>query len=347
MDMSTANTALPQQDGGWFLTDGGIETVLIYQDGIALPEFAAFVLLESTEGRAALRRYFRRYLDIAAATSGAGFILESPTWRAGLAWGAKLGFDAAALRRINRDAIALLRELQAEYATRIPQSIVVSGCVGPRGDGYVAGAPMTLAAAENAHRVQVEALAAAGADMITAMTMTTSAEAIGVARAAARFETAVAIAFTVETDGRLPSGETVAAAIDAVDADAAEAGRAAPAYYMLNCAHPSHFAHVLGSLGARLARLRGLRANASRLSHAELDAATELDPGNPEELGADYSRLKAAWPALNVVGGCCGTDHTHVAAMAEAVIGAPRHAGECRTSGAVRVEPLRSGGARR
>jgi homocysteine S-methyltransferase len=338
--MSAAKRKLPQQDGGWFLTDGGIETVLIYQDGIALPEFSAFVLLESKEGRAALRRYFRRYLDIAAATDSSSFILESPTWRAGAAWGAKLGFDAAALTRINRDAIALMRELQGEYGARIPRDIVVSGCVGPRGDGYVAGAPMTLADAESAHRVQVEALAAAGADMITAMTMTTSAEAIGVARAAAKVEAAAAIAFTVETDGRLPSGETVASAIDAVDADAAEAGRAPPAYFMLNCAHPSHFAHVLDGLGPRRARLRGLRANASRSSHAELDAATELDPGNPEELGADYARLKAGWPALNVLGGCCGTDHRHVAAMAAAVIGAPQRPAACRTSGAVRVEPL-------
>jgi homocysteine S-methyltransferase len=340
----SANTRLPQQDGGWFLTDGGIETFMIFQEGIALPEFSAFVLLETRDGRESLRRYFRHYLELAAATPGAGFILESPTWRAGSAWGAKLGFDAAAMRRFNRDAIALMRELQAEYAARLAQrAIVVSGCVGPRGDGYVAGAPMTLVDAENAHRAQVEALAAAGADMITAMTMTTSAEAIGVARAAAHAGAAVAIAFTVETDGRLPSGETVATAIDAVDADAVEAGRPAPAYYMLNCAHPSHFAHVLEGLGARRARLCGVRANASRLSHAELDAATELDPGNPEELGADYADLKANWPTMNVIGGCCGTDHRHVAAMAAALVGPPQEAPVCRTSGAMRVERLRRG----
>jgi homocysteine S-methyltransferase len=342
--MSATNTRLPQQDGGWFLTDGGIETFLIFQEGIALPEFAAFVLLETHEGRESLRRYFRRYLELAAATPETGFILESPTWRAGAAWGAKLGFDAAAMRRLNRDAIALLRELQAEYAGRLGQrAIVVSGCVGPRGDGYVAGAPMTLADAEDAHRAQVDALAAAGADMITAMTMTASAEAIGVARAAAKAGAAAAIAFTVETDGRLPSGETVAAAIDAVDADAADAGRPAPAYYMLNCAHPSHFAHVLEALGARRGRLCGVRANASRLSHAELDAATELDPGDPEELGEDYARLKADWPTLNVIGGCCGTDHRHVAAMAAALVGSPPAAPVCRTSGAMRVEHLRRG----
>jgi homocysteine S-methyltransferase len=339
--MNATAPRLPQEGGGWFLTDAGLETVLIFEEGITLPEFAAFVLLESPPGRANLARYFRRYLALAAATPGAGFILESPTWRAGSAWGAKLGYDETAIRRINRDAIALMRELEAEYAARVPGRIVVSGCVGPRGDGYVAGAPMTSADAERVHRPQVEALADAGADMITAVTMTTSAEAIGVARAAARAGRASAISFTVETDGRLPSGELLSTAIDAVDADAAEAGRAAPAYFMLNCAHPSHFAHVLDGLGERLPRLRGLRANASRRSHAELDAATELDAGNPQELGADYARLAQSWSSLNVIGGCCGTDHRHIAAMAAAVIGAPQPEAACRVTGAVHVEALR------
>jgi len=340
--MSETRLRLPQQDGGRFLTDGGIETVLIFQEGIALPEFAAFVLLESREGRASLLRYFRRYLELAASTPRAGFVLESPTWRAGFDWGAKLGFDATAMRRINGHAIALMRELQSEYAARIAGPIVVSGCIGPRGDGYVAGAPMAPADAERVHRPQAEALAAAGADMITAVTMTTSAEAIGVARAAERAGRPSAISFTVETDGRLPSGESLASAMDAIDRDAAEAGRAPPAYFMLNCAHPSHFAHVLAELGERRARLCGLRANASRRSHAELDAATELDAGNPRELGDDYARLKAIWPTLRVIGGCCGTDHRHVAAMAAAVVGAPELATGCRVAGAVHVEPLRA-----
>jgi homocysteine S-methyltransferase len=332
---------LPQQDGGWFLTDAGIETVLIFQEGVALPEFAAFVLLESREGRARLLRYFRRYLELAAGTPRAGFVLETPTWRAGLDWAAKLGFDAAAMRRINGSAIALMRDLESEYAARIAGPIVVSGCIGPRGDGYVAGAPMTTADAERVHRPLVEALAAAGADMILGLTMTTSAEAIGVARASDRAGRPSAISFTVETDGTLPSGESLAAAIDAVDRDAAEAGRSPPAYFMLNCAHPSHFAHVLTSLGERRARLRGLRANASRRSHAELDAASELDEGDPRELGDDYARLTAVWPSLNVIGGCCGTDHRHVAAMAAAVVGPAPLAAGCRVGGAVDVEPLR------
>ena len=243
------------------------------------------------------------------------------------------------MRQVNRDAIALMQELQSEYAARIARPIVVSGCVGPRGDGYIAGAPMAPGDAARVHQPQVDALAAAGVDLITAITMTTSAEAIGVARAAARAGCPSAISFTVETDGKLPSGESIAGAIAAVDADAAEAARAAPAYFMLNCAHPSHFEHVLDALGDRRARLRGLRANASRRSHAELDAATELDAGNPQELGADYARLKAIGRRLNVIGGCCGTDHRHVEAMAAALID-ETDAGACRHSGPVRVERL-------
>ena len=320
--MNDARPRLPQQDGRLFLTDGGIETVLIFQDGIALPEFAAFVLLESEQGRASLQRYFRRYLELAAGTPEAGFVLESPTWRAGVPWGAKLGFDAAAMGRINRNAIALMRELQAEYTGRISGPVVVSGCVGPRGDGYIAGAPMTHADAQRVHQPQVEALAAAGADMITAVTMTTSAEAAGVARAAAQAGRPSAISFTVETDGRLPSGETLRSAIDAVDADAAESGREAPAYFMLNCAHPSHFAHVVAELGERRARLRGLRANASAKSHAELNDSTELDAGNPQELAAQYRALRKLLPNLTVMGGCCGTDHRHVEEICTACLAA-------------------------
>jgi S-methylmethionine-dependent homocysteine/selenocysteine methylase len=214
-----------------------------------------------------------------------------------------------------------MRELEAEYGARVAKPIVVSGCVGPRGDGYAAGAPMALDDAERVHQRQVDALVAAGADMISGITMTTSAEAVGVARAAARAGRPSVISFTVETNGALPSGESLADAIDAVDDDAAGAGREPPAYYMLNCAHPSHFDQVLAPLGARRSRLRGLRANASRRSHAELDAATELDAGDPGELGADYARLKAEWPSLNVVGGCCGTDHRHVAAVSAALVG--------------------------
>lgn len=305
---------LPQLHGGWFLTDGGIETTLIYHEGIELPEFAAFVLLENEAGRETLARYYRRYLDIAAASPGAGFILESPTWRAGRDWCAALGLDESAMRRLNATAVALMAQLRTAYAAALHGPIVLSGCIGPRGDGYQPGQPMGGDDAMRAHRPQVDALADAGVDMITAITMTTSGEAIGVARAAAERGLPCAVSFTVETDGRLPSGEALAEAIASTDAACATP----PAYYMLNCAHPSHFEAVLAGEGAWRSRIRGLRANASRRSHAELDAMTTLDDGDPHELAGCYRRLRGPLPALNVLGGCCGTDHRHVAAIAAA-----------------------------
>jgi len=316
--VTSSQLRLPQLDGGWFLTDGGIETVLIYQDGVELPEFAAFVLLESAAGRDILRRYYRRYLDIAVAAPGAGFVLETPTWRASIDWGAKLGFDTEAMQRINANSVALMKGLRTEYGSRITGPIVISGCIGPRGDGYEAGAPMEPEGARRAHQLQADALAGAGVDQITAVTMTSSAEAMGVARAAARAGRASAISFTVETDGKLPSGETLAAAILAVDADAGASGHEAPAYYMINCAHPTHFESVVSEAGRWRERIQGLRANASTLSHAQLDVMTQLDSGDPHDLAECYRRLRTPLSRLNVLGGCCGTDHRHVMAMSQA-----------------------------
>jgi S-methylmethionine-dependent homocysteine/selenocysteine methylase len=124
----------------------------------------------------------------------------------------------------------------------------------------------------------------------------------------------VAISFTVETDGRLATGQPLRAAIEQVD----DMTAGYPVYYMLNCAHPSHFDAALAEGGAWVARIRGLRANASRLSHAELDALPAPDPGDPEELGRAYACLKRRLPQLNVFGGCCGTDQRHLEHIAAA-----------------------------
>jgi S-methylmethionine-dependent homocysteine/selenocysteine methylase len=310
--MSTDTTPLPQLDGGLFLTDGGIETCLIFLDGLELPYFAAFHLLRTPDGRTALRRYFERYLTIAG-DGGHGFILESPTWRASADWGAKLGYSDADLAAANRDAIRLMAELRAAHAARV-KPIVVSGCVGPRGDGYDPGQIMSPEESEAYHAHQIATFAEAGADMVTAITMTNANEAIGIVRAAGKVGLPVVISFTVETDGCLPTGDSLEQAIAAVDA--ATAG--VPAYYMINCAHPTHFADTLDRGGAWLQRVRGLRANASRRSHAELNEAPDLDAGDPVELGGEYRDLVRRHPHINVLGGCCGTDHRHVACISEA-----------------------------
>jgi homocysteine S-methyltransferase len=303
---------LPQLDGGVFLTDGGVETVLIFEEGRDLPEFAAVDLLRGEEGTEALRAYFRRFIEIAA-EHGTGFVLESPTWRAGRDWGRVIGYSADELAELNRKAIALMAEVRDEFAGRV-DPIVISGCIGPAGDGYDPGEALSVEAATEQHAVQVETFAGTAADMVTAATMTYREEAAGVALAARDAGIPAAISFTVETDGRLPSGEPLADAIGAVD----ELTDSAPAYYMINCAHPTHFEEALEGGAAWARRIRGLRANASTKSHAELDEAEELDEGDPDDLGPRYAALKEKLPELNVLGGCCGTDHRHVCAVRDA-----------------------------
>jgi homocysteine S-methyltransferase len=308
----TDHDVLPQLSDRVFLTDGGIETSLIYRQGCELPEFAAFPLLDSPSGRKALRDYFLPYVEIAV-NARVGLVLETPTWRANPDWAALLGYDAAALAAANRAAVELLAELRGEHATA-QTPIVVSGCVGPRGDGYRPETLMTPEEAEAYHAAQISSFAEARVDLVTAITMTHTAEAIGVARAAAAHGVPSVISFTVETDGRLPSGEALGAAITAVDAATA----AAPAYYMVNCAHPTHFEQVLREGDGWQERVRGLRANASAASHEELDAATELDAGDPVDLAASYARLREEHPWISVLGGCCGTDERHIDAIQRA-----------------------------
>ncbi|MBN9022464.1 MAG: homocysteine S-methyltransferase family protein, partial [Rhizobiales bacterium] len=234
--MSKYRVALPQLGSRLFLTDGGLETTLIFHNGIDLPHFASFALLDTPEGRKALGDYFLPYIE-AARRSRAGFVLEAPTWRANADWGARLGYAQEALAAVNRSAIELMAELRhAHEGPEMP--MVISGNIGPRGDGYVAGAEMTPEAAAEYHGAQIAAFAGTEADMVSAFTMTTVSEALGIVLAARRSDLPVVISFTLETDGRLPNGATLQEAIEIIDAATSEG----PAYYMINCAHPTHFA---------------------------------------------------------------------------------------------------------
>ena len=301
--------ALPQMNGDIFLTDGGIETTLIFHEGLELPHFAAFDLMKTPDGRLILDNYFRKYATIAH-DRGVGFVLESATWRASQDWGDLLGYSLSEMAAFNREAIAMLHRIRGEFET--PTShFVISGCVGPRGDGYNPGNMMSEREAEAYHSAQINTFRDAGADMVTAITMTYVEEAIGVTRAAMAADMPVVISFTVETDGTLPTGQMLGEAINAVD----QATRSGPVYYMINCAHPTHFEQALRNREAWLERIGGIRANASRMSHAELDEAEELDDGDPVELGQQYRDLRNLLPNLVVMGGCCGTDHRHVEAI--------------------------------
>ena len=304
--------ALPQLGDGLFLTDGGLETVLIFHEGFELPEFAAFVLLDSDEGRQTLRRYFRAYADVAR-DQGIGCILESMTYRASEDWGAKLGLSPAQVADRNRKGIALLEDIRSDYEDEIPH-VVISGCMGPRYDGYNAEDRMTAAQSAAYHRPQIATFRETAADMVAAYTLPYVAEGAGVAMAAREEGMPAVISFTVETDGRLPSGETIRDAVEQID----ELTDSAPVYYMINCAHPTHFADALGD-GPWTDRVRAVRANASAKSHAELDESSELDEGDPVDLGRQYVALAKQLRRLTVVGGCCGTDHRHVAEICSAL----------------------------
>lgn len=295
-----------------FLTDGGLETTLVYHEGIDLPHFAAFVLVDDSAGKETLVGYYRRYADIAC-KSGHGFIFESPTWRASADWGDRLGYSARDLDSINRASVEILAGLRYEYRPRLAAS-AISGCIGPRGDGYVTGETMSPDEAERYHLVQVTTFACTEAELVTAITMTYPDEAIGIARAAARCYVPAVISFTVETDGRLPSGHTLGDAIQQVD----KATDGYPAFYMINCAHPTHFAATITGDHSWKNRIGGIRANASTRSHAELDEAEELDAGDPVDLAERYRELRRELPNLTVVGGCCGTDHRHIEQIAAA-----------------------------
>ena len=313
--MAKYRHTLPQMHGGLFLSDGGLETSLIYHEGLDLPYFAAFPLLKHEEGRAALTRYFRDFLDVARAQN-LGFILDTATWRANPDWAAKLDIGPAELDAINRDAVDFAASLRNEFEAEDARPVVVNGVIGPRGDGYVVGHAMSAEEAKAYHSRQVESFRAAGADMVSAITMNYLEEGLGIALAAKAAGMPVVISFTVETDGRLPSGMEIGEAIETVDR---VTGRY-PIYFMINCAHPSHFDRALNENAAWLKRIQGVRANASEKSHAELDAATTLDAGDPADLGQRYRALRRSLPAMNVLGGCCGTDHRHIAAIAEAVL---------------------------
>lgn len=310
--MTRYRNALPQLSGDLFLADAGIETDLIFNHGIEIREFAAHTLLPDTKGREAMATYFRAFLSLAR-EAHAGFILDSQTWKAHMHWANALGADEADLHGANRDSIDFIAGLRAAFSDNA-KPIVLNGIVGPRGNAYGSGAEVVAAEAEQYHARQIGWLAETDVDMITATTFPHPEEAIGVVRAARVAELPVVVSFTVETDGKLPTGHSLQEAIEAVDI----ATNSAAAYFIVNCAHLDHFSHILED-AAWARRIHGLRCNASRLSHDELDQCEVLDDGDPAEFGGQYKTIAAAMPWLNIFGGCCGTDLRHVSEMVHAL----------------------------
>ena len=309
--MSKYRTNLPQLSMTTFMTDGGLETDLIFNHGIDLPEFAAFDLLKDEKGKDILSKYYKDYLEISKDRCS-GFILEAPTYRANPDWALKIGYSLDSLKDIIGTSVQELEELRNDYENDDFQ-IAISVCIGPRGDGYVADNKMSIEMAEEYHSYQIAVVADTNADLVSALTINYNEEAIGLVKAAKKNGLPVVISYTVETDGKLPSGQSLKDAITSLD----KITDNYVSYYMINCAHPDHFAHILNPDSQWAKRIKGLRANASTKTHCELDESETLDIGDKEQLARKYQELKTLLPSLNVIGGCCGTDHTHLSKISE------------------------------
>ena len=304
--MAKYRTNLPQLVMSTFMTDGGLETDLIFNKGIDLPEFAAFDLLKNKEGRDVLSNYYRDYLNVSKQKCS-GFILEAPTYRANPDWALKIGYSLESLKDINGTAVRELEKLRNDYEND-DFKIAISVCIGPRGDGYSPDNQMSTEMAEAYHSFQIKLVADTNADLVSALTMNYNEEAIGIVNAAKKNNIPVVISYTVETDGKLPSGQSLEEAITTLD----KMTDNYVSYYMINCAHPDHFSDILNPGSTWVKRIKGLRANASCKSHSELDESETLDVGDKDQLARKYKELKKLLPNLNVIGGCCGTDHTHM-----------------------------------
>ncbi len=309
--MAKYRTALPQLKESTFLTDGGLETTLIFNQGIDLPHFASFDLLMNDEGRKILQEYYQNYIIISKPNCK-GFILESATWRANPDWIEKIGYSFAQIDFIHKTAIQELEIIRNNHE-KDDFKMPISVCIGPRGDGYSPKDKMSIKIAEEYHSHQIKIVAETNADMVSAMTINYNEEAIGIVNAAKKYSIPVVISYTVETDGRLPSGESLKEAITRLDKLTGNY----VSYFMINCAHPNHFTNMLKTTDNWLDRIGGVRANASTKSHAELDESEVLDEGDKDALARGYKELKTLLPNLNVIGGCCGTDHTHMEKICE------------------------------
>ena len=309
--MAKYRNDLPQMSGDLFLKDGGLEIILHFKKGFALPEFASFDVVNDDNGREIISSHLQSFAAIAQDHS-VGVILGSPTWRASRDWGEKLGYTSETLADTIRKSVKLVGEVRNEFEN-VDTPIVLNGVMGPRSDGYNPKEFMTAEEAEEYHSTQIGTFVDTDVDMVTAYTIAYVDEAVGIVKAAQSARMPVVISFTLGTDGCLPTGPNLVSAIEQVDT----AAGGGPDYYMINCVHPIHCAEPLASGDRRLKRVKGLMPNASSKSHEELEESNELDEGNPTELAEQLREIRKGMPWVNVLAGCCGTDSRLAKAICE------------------------------
>lgn len=303
-----------QKPGTLYLTEGGQETEIMYRFGYDLPEFAMFPLLDNPQALEAMRGMYQRYLDVAA-RHGLVALMGGLDYRASPDWARKLGLSAAALADFQHRAVGFLRDIAAPYAGQLP-GVMIVGTVGPRGDAYSLNLTMTAQEAEDYHSIQLETLKAAKIDLVNAMTFNNTPEAIGVARAVANVDLPLTISFTLDSDHKLKSGQSLREAIELVDR---ETGPARPDFYGINCSHPMEFSPALEN-GRWIERIRSLRPNAAMMDKQSLCTLGHLEEGDPSSLGALMGMIARRYPHMDIWGGCCGTWEKHLGEIAANVL---------------------------
>lgn len=299
-----------QRDGIFYLTEGGQETEIQYRHGHDLPEFAMYPLLDNPAAMSDLAGMYSRVLDVAA-EHGFRAMISGLDYRASPDWGDKLGYSRRGLEDALEQSIAFLRTVAQPYAGQIDQ-ILIGGMLGPRGDAYSLNRTITADEAKDYHSFQLDVLKRAKVDFVSAMTLNSVPEAVGVARAAAGMDLPLSVSFTLDSNHRLKSGPSLKEAIEAVDA---EAGDARPDFYGINCSHPLEFEPALEP-GDWIRRLRSLRPNASAKDKIDLCQLGHIEDGDPVDLGHRIGVLARRYPHIDIFGGCCGTWAPHLDQMA-------------------------------
>ena len=310
--MIDKKTFPPQQEGRFYLSEGGTETELMYKYGFELPQFAMFPLLDNPDAASKMRGMFRRYLDVVAA-NGMSALMGGLDYRASPDWGELLGYSPEGLAEANLQSIAFLREIANEYTSDIPE-ILIQGLIGPRGDAYERNERITENEAEDYHSVQLQTLKNADVDLALALTFNNVPESIGVARAAAKIGVPLGLSLTLDSNSKLHSGTSLAEAITAIDAET----NRSPEFYSINCSHPVEFEPAIKSEDW-ISRVRGVRPNASKMEKIALCEIGHLESGDPVELGELCGDLARRYPHMDIWGGCCGTWDTHIEEIAKNV----------------------------
>ena len=295
-----------QKTGVLYRAEGGQETEIMYKFGYELPEFAMFTLLENPTAMREVRGMYERYLDVAVRH---GFVplMGGLDYRASSDWGSKLGYSTKGMADTQLQAIEFLREVAKPYVSQLP-GILYAGVIGPRGDAYTLNRKMTASESEDYHSVQVAALRQAKVDVVSALTLNSVEEAIGICRAVKAAGLPLSLSFTLDSNSRLKSGPSIREAIETVDM---EMGEDRPDFYGINCSHPSEFEPALED-GDWILRVRSLRPNAAKMDKIELCQLDHLESGNPCELGREMGTLAQRYPHIDVWGGCCGTWEVHL-----------------------------------